>query len=113
MRTFTPFILVGVGLVGFVVSYLLLHSRRPETAIMRSMGMSERNCLMLFFIENSALCLIGCAFAIMLAVLFSAVSAILAITVVSLFFLCYMAGTVIALRLLSRFSVMAVLSALD
>lgn len=113
MKAFTPLMFAAVGLVGFVVSYLLLHGRRPEIAIMRSLGMNERKCFTLLFMENSILSILGSILGIILAALISGVSAALAILVVVLFYICYMAGTVAALALLSKLSVMAVLAALD
>ncbi|WRS26204.1 ABC transporter permease [Oscillospiraceae bacterium MB08-C2-2] len=113
MRVFTPFVCVIVGLVGFVVSYLLMNSRKPEIAIMRSMGMSRGKCFAMLFLENFILELVGSSLGILAATLFAQMSAALAVTVVALFFACYMAGTAAALVIIGRFSVMAVLAALE
>lgn len=113
MRVFTPFICFTVGLVGFVVSYLLLQSRKPEIAVMRSLGMSKKSCFALFFLENAILNLTGSIMGISSAALFTEISITLTMVVTVMFFFCYMAGTVAALKLLGRYSVVAVLSALE
>jgi|GEM_PF-394409 ABC-type antimicrobial peptide transport system, permease component len=113
MRVFTPFICVTVGLVGFVVSYMLLQSRKPEIAVMRSLGVSRKSCFVLLFVENAALNLLGGMMGMLCAALLSEISIMLIMVVIGLFFICYMAGTAVALKLLERFSVMAVLSSLE
>lgn len=113
MRVFTPFVCATVCLVGFVVSYLLLQSRKPEIAVMRSLGMSGKSCFALLFLENTALNLMGGALGTLSAALLTEISVPLTAAVTGLFFVCYMAGTAAALKLLGRFSVMAVLSALE
>ena len=113
MKAFMPFLLIVVGLVGFVVSYLLLHSRKPEFAVMRSLGVSKRGCFMILFIEHAFLDFIGSVLGILAASMFIGMTAAFAAAVVALFFVFYMAGTSVALAMLNRFSVMEVLSALD
>lgn len=113
MRVFTPFICITVGLVGFVMSYLLLQSRKSEIAVMRSLGMSRKSCFRLLFLENAGLNLAGSVIGLATAALFTGISIMLTVIVTALFFVCYMAGTAVALKLIGRFSVMAVLSALE
>lgn len=113
MKAFMPFLLIVVGLVGFVVSYLLLHSRKPEFAVMRSLGVSEKSCFVILFIEHAILDFIGSILGILAAAMFIDMTIILDAAVVILFFSAYMSGTAVALAMLNRFSVMEVLSALD
>lgn len=113
MKAFMPFLLIVVGLVGFVISYLLLNSRKPEFAVMRSLGVSKRNCFVTLFLEHAILDFVGSFLGILTASMFIGMTAGLAAAVVILFFISYMAGTSAAVVMLNRFSVMEVLSALD
>lgn len=113
MRVFTPIICLTIGLVGFVVSYMLLQSRKPEIAIMRSLGMNSKSCFLLLFLENAALNLMGSMMGIVSAGLLSQISFLLAVEVTGIFFLCYLAGAISAMLLLGRISVMTVLTSLE
>ncbi|QOX62064.1 ABC transporter permease [Anoxybacterium hadale] len=113
MKAFMPFLLIVVGLVGFVISYLLLNSRKPEFAVMRSLGVSKRSCFVTLFLEHAILDFVGSFLGILTASMFIGMTAGLAAAVVILFFISYMAGTSAAVVMLNRFSVMEVLSALD
>ena len=108
-----PFIILIVGLLGFVVSYLLLQSRRPEIAIMRSLGVSQRSCFIMLLFESAVLELAGSLAGVAAALLLVKVDFVLGLAVVVPFFAVYMAGTAVALIMLGRFSVMQVLTALD
>lgn len=109
----TPFVVVIVGFLGFVTSYLLLQSRRPEIAIMRSLGVSQRSCFEMLLFESAVLELSGSLLGVVVASLFVDMSVALGLGVVFSFFVVYMAGTAVALIMLGRFSVMQVLTALD
>ncbi|MFT3983065.1 MAG: ABC transporter permease [Lachnospiraceae bacterium] len=112
MLLFMPLLIIIVGLVGFILSYLLLQNRKPEFAIMRSMGLSQGSCFLLLFLENAILQATGSMLGITVSTLFINLNAETA-AVVLLFFVVYMTGTSAALILLGRFSVMQVLTALD
>ena len=112
-RMLMPFVILIVGLLGFVVSYLLLQSRRPEIAIMRSLGVTQRSCFVMLLFESAILELSGSLAGVVAASLVVAVDITLGLAVVVPFFAVYMAGTAVALILLGRFSVMQVLTALD
>jgi hypothetical protein len=108
-----PFVAIIVGLLGFVVSYLLLQSRRPEIAILRSLGVSQRSCFVMLLFESAILELSGSLLGVVAASLLVSLDVALGLAVVVPFFAVYMAGTAVALILLGRFSVMQVLTALD
>lgn len=108
-----PFVVLIVGLLGFVVSYLLLQSRRPEIAIMRSLGVNQKSCFVMLLFESAILELSGSLAGVVAASLLVDVDSALGLAVVVPFFVVYMAGTAVALILLGRFSVMQVLTALD
>lgn len=109
----TPFVVVIVGFLGFVASYLLLQSRRPEIAIMRSLGVSRKNCFGMLLFESAVLELSGSLAGVAAASFLVDMDATLGLGVVVPFFVVYMAGTAVALAMLGRFSVMQVLTALD
>jgi hypothetical protein len=109
----TPFVVVIVGFLGFVASYLLLQSRRPEIAIMRSLGVSRKSCFGMLLFESAVLELSGSLAGVAAASFLVNMDATLGLGVVVPFFVVYMAGTAVALAMLGRFSVMQVLTALD
>ena len=55
-----PVLFVLMGVLGFVVSWLMVNGRRMEFAIMRGMGASKGRVFGSFFLEQMGLCLIGC-----------------------------------------------------
>ncbi|MEN6419687.1 MAG: FtsX-like permease family protein [Clostridiaceae bacterium] len=112
-RMIMPFVILIVGLLGFVVSNLLLQSRRPEIAIMRSLGVSQKSCFVMLLFESAILELSGSLAGVVAASLLVDVDVLLGLAVVAPFFIVYMAGTAVALIFLGRFSVMQVLTALD
>ncbi|MCB2214091.1 ABC transporter permease [bacterium] len=59
VNTLYPFLYLLVGVIAFVVSYLLVVSRRMELATLRGLGASSLTTFMSFFLEQSFLCLIG------------------------------------------------------
>ena len=59
VNTLYPFLYILVGVIAFVVSYLLVVSRRMELATLRGLGASSFTTFMSFFLEQSLLCLIG------------------------------------------------------
>lgn len=58
-NTLYPFLYVLVGVIAFVVSYLLVVNRRMELAILRGLGATSLTTFLSFFMEQSFLCLLG------------------------------------------------------
>jgi ABC-type lipoprotein release transport system permease subunit len=58
-NTLYPFLYALVGVIAFVVSYLLVVSRRMELAVLRGLGATSLTTFMSFFMEQSLLCLLG------------------------------------------------------
>jgi len=114
MNVFLPFIIAIVIFIGCITSYLLMQNRRKEFAVMRSLGTAKGVCNLIFMSENAALALMGSVFGSLIAVLVIT-NASLPVLLISTgaFFVCYLLGTVVALYLLGRFSVMDVLSQID
>ena len=59
-RILFPVLFLVVGLLGFIISWLTVSSRRMEIAVMRGLGASPRRAFASFFLEQAALCLAGC-----------------------------------------------------
>ena len=59
-RILFPVLFLAVGLLGFVISWLMVNSRRMEFAMMRGLGASRGRVFASFFLEQAALCLLGC-----------------------------------------------------
>lgn len=111
LTVFLYFILIIVAFTGYITSYLLMQSRRPEFAIMRSLGTSKKACFGTLFTESVTLQMIGGLLGFLVAMLMRTVSVDAIPVIIAVLF--FMVGTVAALLLLSRFSVMAILSRND
>ena len=48
-----PVLFLVVGLMGFIISWLMLNSRRMELAIMRGLGASSWRAFASFFLEQA------------------------------------------------------------
>ena len=59
-RILFPVLFLVVGLLGFIISWLTVGSRRMEIAVMRGLGASPGRAFASFFLEQAALCLAGC-----------------------------------------------------
>ena len=55
-----PVLCGAVGLLGFLISWLMVNGRRMEFAIMRGLGASKSRTFWSFFLEQGALALLGC-----------------------------------------------------
>ena len=113
LKKLEPLIFIIVAAIGFISSYLLMQSRQNEFAIMRSLGTSKKKCFQIIFLESMILVFLGsivgvCVSGFIVSVKFKIMASILAA-----FLIFYMLGTTVALLLLNRFSVMAILSKTD
>lgn len=113
MRTFQPVFFVLVLIIGFIASYLLMQSRRNELAIMRSLGTGAFRCFVILMLESLMLMIISSLVSGVVAVLLLGMSAMESIKIIGLFAGFYLLGTALAVILLSRFSVMEILSRTD
>lgn len=105
-----PLLLVLAVGIGFLASFLFIRNRKPEFAIMRSLGARSKRVFLTAFVEQLMLCFAGSALALLLVGIFGGIrwqGALYAL----LFFVCFMAGsTVSVLRILS-INVMAIMKA--
>jgi ABC-type antimicrobial peptide transport system permease subunit len=106
--TIKQFMLILFGILGFVVSYLLIKHRVDEMAIMRSLGAKKGYVFFAFFLEQFILFFIGLAPVIVYVCIFPSKVVLYSI---SLFYftICYLLGTALALIIISKANVLDVL----
>lgn len=109
VRAFFPFLLALIVGVGYLVTLLLLQSRKDEMALLRSIGLNRRKCFRVFFVDQLTLVVTGVVAGSVLAVLiqgnYGGGSALAGVLVG----ICYLAGNSLALWKLLNVSVMEAL----
>lgn len=111
VRAFFPFLLVLIVGVGYLVTLLLLQSRKNEMALLRSIGLNRSQCFRVFFVDQLTLVITGVVAGNVLSVLiqgnYGGSSALAGVLVG----ICYLAGNSLALWKLLQVSVMEALFA--
>lgn len=103
-----PALFLVVGLLGFIISWLMVSSRRMELAIMRGLGASPLRAFASFFLEQAALCLLGCIIGVLaMTLLYPGVVLWLA---GAGFLACYLAGCALSVLTAGRTNLMMLLS---
>lgn len=95
--------------IGYVVSYLLMLSRRGELAIMRLLGAQRTRVFFSFYLEQTLLCLAGAALALALWRIASPYTA-LQLRSVLIFIGCYFLGSALSVIVMNASNVMAALA---
>lgn len=113
LKSLEPLIFIIVAAIGFISSYLLMQSRQNEFAIMRSLGTSKKKCFQIIFFENMILVLSGSILGTFVSSFIVSIKVKTMGLIWVVFLIFYMLGTTVALLLLNRFSVMAMLSKAD
>lgn len=110
---FLPFILVIVVFVGYIISYMMVYSRKKDFSIMRSIGFRFKEVFAVFFMEQFLLALCGTVVhSIISAAFITHAPSILLI--VNLWFLVnFMLGNVISIWIFGKRNVMEALSRND
>ncbi len=111
LTAFYPVLLTLILLMGYMVSWLLLQSRRLEVAIMKSLGKDNRHIARQFYMEHIILALLGAILGTTIGLILGWGSLTTMLLVVGLFLICYSIGTIISLWMIRKLSVMAMLSA--
>ncbi len=109
VRAFFPFLLILIVCVGYLVTLLLLQSRRNEMALLRSLGLGRWRCFRIFFTEQLILVVTGVVAGSVLSVLIQGNyggSSVLTGCLVGVF---YLLGNSLALWKLMQVSVMEAL----
>ena len=98
-----------VVLLGFLISWLMVYSRRWEFVLMRGCGAQKGRVFASFFLEQAILCMAGClAGSIGLCWLYAGgIAQILAMVV---YLVCYLLGAAISIRMIGRTELMKVLT---
>ena len=103
-----PVLFVLMALLGFIISWLMVNSRRMEFAILRGLGASRRLVFMSFFLEQAMLCLTG---SLMGCVSLLVVTGGIAwLGAVAVFTLSYLAGAAFSIAVVGRANLMSLLS---
>lgn len=106
-----PIIYLLCAGIGFVVSYLLVRLRKPEFAIMRSLGTSRGGGFLLFFIEQALLATTGTVLGIIVSLILSQGLTTTQMLSVAGYLVLYLVGTAIAITTLNRVNVIQILTA--
>ncbi|MBR6530555.1 MAG: ABC transporter permease [Clostridia bacterium] len=102
-----PVLFVLVGFLGFVISWLLINSRRMEFALLRSLGASRLRVFFSFFLEQAILAFVGVLVCAALLVCVTQSAAFL--WAVAVFAACYLLGTAACILVVGRIPLMALL----
>jgi len=101
MDILMPIMFVLFGVIGFIVSYLLIRNRINELAIMRSMGAVKAHVFLSFFMEQLILFIIGIIPVIIFGAIFPEYFIYYRLSL-GFFILSYLVGTGLALIYLGR-----------
>ncbi len=107
-RILFPALFLMVGLMGFLISWLMINGRRMEFDIMRGLGASQKQVFASFFLEQALLCLTGCLIGCA-GLLFLSGGAVKWLAVLA-FLLCYLIGCALSVQAVGRTNLMALLS---
>lgn len=108
-----PFLGVAVLCIGYVTASLLIKGRKPEYAIMRSLGQGHGSSFMTICLEYALTALTGCVLGCIVSAVILKAAAQMLFFVTGVFMVCYFLGEAAALWPLKRLSVMMVLSQND
>ncbi len=109
VRAFFPFLLLLIVGVGYLVTLLLLQSRKNEMALLRSIGLNRRKCFRVFFVDQLTLVITGVVAGSVLSVLIQGNYGGNSALAGGLVGVCYLAGNSLALWKLLKVSVMEAL----
>ena len=96
LYTFAPIVFLLIALVGYVISYLMMQSRRSDIAVMRYTGTSRRACVAVMLIEFTVLGLLGSLFGLGISALILGFADISTALIAMLFFLSFIFGIIVA-----------------
>lgn len=108
MEILIPIMLILFGIIGFMVSYLLIRHRLNELAIMRSMGAGKVHVFLSFFIEQLILFFIGLIPVLIFGVIFQEYFIYYKASL-GYFIISYLAGTGLALLYLGKADLLDIL----
>lgn len=109
VRAFFPFLLLLIVGVGYLITLLLLQSRKSEMALLRSIGLNRRKCFRVFFVDQLTLVIAGVVAGSVLSVLVQGNYGGSSALAGGLVGICYLVGNSLALWKLLGVSVMEAL----
>ena len=112
-NTLYPFLYALVGVIAFVVSYLLVVSRRMELAILRGLGATSTTTFLSFFLEQSFLCLLGVGIGIAGWILLRGMPISSHLWLVLGFVGCYFIGSGLSIAIMNQRNLLTILSDKD
>ena len=107
-RALLPALLATVGVLGFLISWLMIHGRRMEFAVLRGLGAPRGRVFASFFLEQALLCLPGCLAGALVLTPFLPADAVWGAA--AGFYACYLAGCALSVAAVGRTKLMALLS---
>ena len=113
VNTLYPFLYLLVGVIAFVVSYLLVVSRRMELATLRGLGASSFTTFMSFFLEQSLLCLIGVGLGMAAWRVLRGPFIPLHLWLILGFVVCYFVGSALSIGIMNNRNLLAILTDKD
>lgn len=113
MKTVYPLVLVGVVLISFLASYLLMQSRKKELAIMRSLGISKKGVYVRLICESMVLALLGVVIGCCLVLLMGVGELGEVLLPAGLYVLAYFLGTSAAIIITDSNDVLSILASAD
>ena len=97
-----------IVLLGFIISWLMIFSRKREFALMRGCGVQKRQIFASFFLEQAILCLAGClAGCLILFRLYA--GGVAQPLAAAAYLICYLLGTTVSIRMIGKTDLMALL----
>ncbi len=113
VNTLYPFLYLLVGVIAFVVSYLLVISRRMELATLRGMGASPSITFMSFFLEQSLLCVAGVGLGMAAWRVLRGPFIALHLWLILGFIICYFVGSALSIGIMNSRNLLAILTDKD
>lgn len=107
-RALLPALLATVGVLGFLISWLMIHGRRMEFAVLRGLGAPRGRVFASFFLEQALLCLPGCLAGALVLMPFLPAGAVWGAA--AGFYTCYLVGCALSVAAVGRTKLMALLS---
>lgn len=113
LKSFLPVLLLVLLVAVYLVSWLILQSRRQEFAIMRALGKSRRACSRSLLAEQMVIILCGMIVGGIVGGLFGGLKISAILSILFIFTMIAVTGVYSAIWMLGRFSVSAVLTRRD
>ena len=108
-RMVTGMVSFALILVGFIISWLMIHTRKMEFALMRGFGAARGRVFFSFFLEQLILCLVGCIIGCLALLVTGEISSFILLAVGG-YIVCYLLGTVFAIALIGKTRLMELLA---